>query len=168
MRNLTGQRFGRLLVIKDSKERVSSQRHIRWLCHCDCGNFAIVSSPNLMRGKTKSCGCFKKEMLKNFPIGFKHGDTCPETRLHRIWSNMKARCYNPNHKSYHSYGMKKIRVCPEWKDSYLVFKTWALTNRYANHLTIDRIDNEGNYEPSNCQWLTRVENTKKGWEERSG
>jgi transcriptional regulator with XRE-family HTH domain len=83
-------------------------------------------------------------------------------RLYRIWTHIKQRCYNVNHDAYHRYGGRGIKVCSAWKDGYLSFKEWALNNGYKTDLTIDRIDNDGNYEPKNCQWITKGQNTKKG------
>ena len=87
----------------------------------------------------------------------RHGDT--GTRLHRIWKGMKGRCNNPNWKPYERYGAVGIKVYPEWENSYTTFKTWALTNGYSDELELDRIDNNGDYEPSNCRWVTHYEQT---------
>lgn len=81
----------------------------------------------------------------------------PTPRLYGIWVNMKSRCYNPNVKAYPRYGGRGITICDEWKDNYKAFDTWARANGYREDLTIDRIDVDGNYEPSNCRWLTREE-----------
>jgi len=93
-----------------------------------------------------------------------HGDcvTGKITRLYRAWQNMKWRCLNPNTINYHRYGGRGIIVCKEWKNSYLNFKKWAVSNGYKDGLSIDRIDNDKGYSPINCQWITRVENTIKG------
>lgn len=80
-------------------------------------------------------------------------------KLQRIYSNMKTRCYNPNSNRYHCYGGRGIRVCDEWKNSFQNFKEWAVNNGYADNLTLDRINNNGNYEPSNCRWVTNKQNT---------
>lgn len=80
-------------------------------------------------------------------------------RISRVYWNMKTRCYNPSSNKYHSYGARGIKVCDEWKNSFKKFKEWALSNGYADNLTIDRINNDGNYEPSNCRWVTNKQNT---------
>lgn len=150
--NLTGQRFGRLVVLADSGKRYKG-KSILWRCICSCGNITDVAGYNLKNGNTKSCGCLQR----------KHGESNRNiTRLYRIWRNMKTRCYNPNQSNYKYYYAKGIKVYKKWKNDYLTFKKWALANGYKNDLTIDRIDNNGNYEPLNCQWITLSENSKKG------
>ena len=151
MNDLTGQKFGRLTVICDSQERKWGQ--VVWNCLCDCGNQTRVASKDLKRGDTKSCGCLKKEALKT------HGGTY--IRLYRRWGYIKERCNNPRHSNYKYYGKKGISICKEWLNSFVSFRNWALASGYQDNLTIDRIDNKGNYEPSNCQWLTRSENSSK-------
>ena len=93
-----------------------------------------------------------------------HGPT--NTRLYSIWTDMKHRCYDQNQKAYKNYGGKGIVICDEWKEDFKAFYDWAMANGYAEGLTIDRIDPSKSYDPSNCQWLTRSENTKKAWEDR--
>lgn len=123
--------------------------HSRWVCKCECGNKIIVRGNNLKFG-TKSCGCLKKENGKKQLTT--HG--LYYTRLHRIWNNMKNRCNNINIKDYKNYGGRGIKVCNEWED-FKPFYKWAINNGYGDNLTIDRINNDGNYEPNNCRWVTR-------------
>jgi len=152
-RDLTGQRFGRLIALKDSGERCC--RNIIWICKCSCGNVTKVKGTQLTVGKTKSCGCLLKEVAAiKGRKRFKHGEG-GDSRLYRIWATMKKRCYNSKFHAYHRYGGRGINVCIEWKNDFIKFRDWALINGYQNNLTIDRIDNDGNYEPNNCQWLTR-------------
>lgn len=156
-KNLTNQKFGRLLAICPTKKR--KHRFVVWLCRCDCGNLVEAKSGQLASGGTKSCGCLQKERTKQ--VHTTHGDAAKKTRLYRTRTNMKQRCYDRNNIAYHRYGGRGIEICDKWNNSYPAFKAWALANGYADNLTIDRIDNDGNYEPSNCQWLTRSENYNK-------
>ena len=158
-RHLIAGTFGRLTVFKDSSKRTPGG-HVIWLCVCSCGNPNIkeVSTKNLTSGSTKSCGCLQKESVTT------HG--CTGTRIYGIWVNMKARCYSRKSKYYENYGARGIKVCPPWLNNFLTFKSWALRNGYQDNLTIDRINNDGNYEPSNCQWLTKSENSKKARRDR--
>lgn len=155
--DLTGQKFGRLTALYDSGKRKRSFKI--WVCHCDCGNFAEARSAYLKNGNTKSCGCLQKENRKT--ASYTHGDSY--TRLYKTWVNMKTRCYQNSHKDSHRYKEKGIIVCPEWRDSYQAFKFWAILSGYQDDLTIDRIDEDGNYEPDNCQWMTKSENVQKYW-----
>ena len=147
--DLTGQRFGRLVVI----ERVenSADGRARWLCRCDCGQSKTVLGEHLKKGRTKSCGCAKSESSsKRFK---KHGGR--NSKLYRIWSNMKDRCNNPDCKVYSDYGGRGIKVCKEWIDDFSAFQKWALANGYKEGLTIDRKDNDKGYSPDNCRWTDR-------------
>ena len=144
--DLTGQRFGRLTVIK----RVESNKSgTRWLCKCDCGNETVALAPNLKRGNTSSCGCLKKEKMSKLNI--KHGKT--HTRLFYTWQNMMRRCRDPKNKEYGNYGGRGIAVCDEWKD-FETFYAWATANGYTDELTIDRINNDKDYCPENCRFIS--------------
>lgn len=164
--DLTGQRYGRLVVIKEAEPYFPSTypkkpRCRQWLCKCDCGNKKVIMQTSLRTGNTKSCGCGCEENRKR--ILMKPGATrCKfpsEKRLRGILGNMKMRCYNPNTKYYENYGGRGIKICDEWlsKDGADNFCEWALNHGYKEGLTIDRINNDGNYEPSNCRWLCRTE-----------
>ena len=160
--DITGQKFGRLMVLSDTGKK--SRGHRIWLCRCVCGQLIEVLSDRLRSSHTKSCGCLRKEI--------KHGDSCGEkkSRLYRIWTDMKSRCLNPKHQSYKYYGGKGIKICDEWKNNYLAFKSWALSFGYRQNLSIDRINSDGNYCPENCRWLAMSENVRNGnfkrWGER--
>jgi len=147
MNNLIGEKYGRLTV---SKKSFSRNGKLYWLCQCDCGNEVHIQAYLLRKGKTKSCGCLRKE------IHTIHGDsTRLETaRLYSIWHSMKQRCNNQNNDSYHNYGGRGIKVCQEWQE-YIPFRNWALTNGYRDGLFLDRIDNDGDYCPENCKFSTR-------------
>jgi len=160
--NLKGQKFGRLLVLKPTEKR--SGTSVVWLCRCDCGNIREATAQTLKRKKIKSCGCLQKEIGRKARLkNLKHGDRRrgENINLYNIWCSMKQRCFYHRASNFRWYGKKGIKICPEWKNNYPVFKQWALANGYKEGLTIDRINPNGNYEPSNCQWITLSENVKK-------
>lgn len=155
--DLTGKRFGRLTV-KGVSHR--NEKHVYyWDCICDCGNRTVVTGNNLKSGNVRSCGCLGRECKP--PIQIKHGNLKygeKREKLYNIWVAMKQRCYNPNDANYHRYGGRGITVCDEWRNDYSVFKEWCLTNGYKEKLDLDRRDNDGNYEPSNCRFVSHKEN----------
>lgn len=153
--SLVGKRYGRLKVISKEENTRSKggKSHVMYLCECDCGNRLIVKAENLRSGNTQSCGCLAIDRTKEKST--KHGLT--RDRLYHVWNGMKDRCYNPNSESYHNYGGRGITVCDEWRDNFQAFYDWATENGHKEYLTIDRINNDGNYEPSNCRWATNKE-----------
>lgn len=163
--DITGMRFGRLVAVKRLRTDTSpsGRKYSVWLCKCDCGNNKEVRLTNLRQGTVQSCGCYAHDVrsknAQELKIGEKmkkHGDANKNLPLYNVWCAMKRRCYNPRVKYYALYGGRGIKVCNEWMD-YLPFKEWALSNGYHQGLTLDRINCNGNYEPSNCRWVTTQE-----------
>ena len=148
--DLTGRRFGKLTVLEKAGRQGTSQL---WLCRCDCGNLIKIRSHGLVRLGRDSCGCKTSEKISK--ARFLHGET--NSRLYGIWRGIKKRCLLPKAQGYNNYGGRGIRICEEWMKSYISFRDWALTNGYEEGLEIDRIDVNGNYEPTNCRFVDAKE-----------
>lgn len=150
--DITGQVFNYLTALEYSH---TYQTHAYWLFECACGERITTSANTVRRGNTTSCGCQKRERAGL--LNLTHGGSCGEhVRIYRIWAQMKNRCQSDKVATYPYYGGRGITVCQEWSDSFDAFRDWALANGYSDELTIDREDNDGNYEPGNCRWVTQV------------
>lgn len=150
--DMTGQRFGKLTVLTRAEN--SNSGKARWLCRCDCGTETIVSRDNLIHGRHISCGCVRKQQVGR--LNLRHGAS--KTRLYSIYTNMITRTENPRATAFHRYGGRGIKVCAEWRNSFEMFRAWALANGYADNLEIDRIDNDKGYSPENCRWVSHKAN----------
>ncbi len=145
--NLTGKRFGKLKVIKRGKGKIKWVAY--WKCLCDCGKISSVASSHLRTGHTRTCGCLVSEtVLAKFTT---HGKRY--SKIYRVWCDMKNRCYNPNVKNFRDYGGRGIKICAKWRNSFLAF--FKDMGDKPKGLSIDRINNDGDYKPSNCRWATR-------------
>ena len=153
VKDLKGMKFGRLLVLSIDGSR---KRKTYWQCLCECGNGKLVRSDSLQDGSVKSCGCLKKEQDKINLTAY-HSHLQSGSRLYATWQGMKSRCYYPADERYERYGGRGIVVCDKWLHDFACFYRWAIKSGYRDDLTIDRINNNGNYEPSNCHFATSKE-----------
>jgi len=153
--DITGQRFGRLVVLRRSANQFGTT-NAHWICRCDCGGQVIVSRPNLKSGHTKSCNCLQRENQKTGSI--RHGESkSPE---YHAWIEMLTRCYNTNRSTHDRWGGRGIRVCDQWRDSFETFLRDVGRKPTPGH-SLDRYPNpDGNYEPGNTRWATPEEQAR--------
>lgn len=150
IKNEIGNNYGRLNVLSRGS---STNNHAYWNCICECGNLTTVRGADLRNNKIRSCGCLKNETTSK--IFKKHG--LSNHKLYDVWTKIKSRCYNKNDKDYKNYGGRRIKVCDEWMNDFMSFYNWSLSSGYIDKLTIERIDVNNDYKPSNCKFIPNCE-----------
>jgi hypothetical protein len=154
---LIGKRFGRLVIIEINRsERKGKQLRRIALCKCDCGTSKYLILSNIKFGTVKSCGCFMHDRVKE--ACSKHGMS--DTLLYGVWMSMKSRCYSAKNSHYKHYGGRGISICKEWLENLDEFVSWAQKNGHKPGLQIDRINNDGDYSPTNCRFVNRITNSR--------
>ena len=170
IKDISNKKFGRLTAIEPTEQRKNGS--VVWLCKCSCGNYCYASSGNLVRGSKQSCGCFKSEVASILAKtgnnrrthGMKH------TKLYSVWGSIKDRCLNPNYHHYANYGGRGISICEEWKHDFKAFYDYvsSLPHFGEKGRSLDRINNDGDYEYGNIRWATRHEQNinRRKWSKR--
>ena len=151
-----GQTFGFLTILESFRAQVNGRRRSMFKVECDCGTVKTVLAHNVNQGRLKSCGC--KALELKLKAATKHG--MHKTRIYQTYHDMKDRCLNKNNSHFHRYGGRGITICEEWLSSFMTFNAWAMSNGYTDTLTIERVNNDGNYCPENCTWIPLAEQAK--------
>jgi hypothetical protein len=152
-----GDRFSRLVVQSFWSGTCENGWFVSWVkCNCDCGNQLDVRRSSLVCGETRSCGCLQRELQSARARTHAFSDT----RIYRVWWGMVRRCRDQNEKSFRFYGARGISVCEAWNRDFVAFFDWAMANGYDHHLSLERVDCKGNYEPANCCWIPRNDQQK--------
>ena len=164
IKDLTGEKFNKWEVIEFSHvDYGKKNRRTYWKAQCECGTIKIIRADSLKT--TISCGCHKQKVdsekakeLRELNLKYDDKKALSRHPLYHKWNGMKKRCYKPSDAHYNNYGARGITICEEWRESFLNFYNWGINNGYKQGLEIDRINNDGNYEPSNCRFISRKEN----------
>jgi len=156
LQDLTGQVFDRLRVVR----RVTDSHYVKWWCQCDCGKMVAVRANHILAGASRSCGCLRAG--NHLQHGGRH------TTEYQSWAGMRQRCHNPRNPNFKNYGARGIRVFEQWQRSFAAFRFWVGPSPSPQH-SIDRIDNDGHYEPGNVRWATPKEQNanRRVWKRRT-
>lgn len=152
--DIIGKKFGQLKVLEKTEIRANNNGEYKYKCECTCGKITFVRKSNLKSGNSKTCG-YCNRSVRHSPLS--NGLRSKNKRLYSIYQNMKQRCYDENSITYKNYGKRGIKICDEWLNDYSKFYNWSIENNYQNNLSIDRINNDGDYCPQNCRWATKEE-----------
>ena len=160
LNTLIGKKINKLTILSAIRKKKNNDKrnNLYVTVQCECGNIKEIKYASIKAQTTISCGCVHLQTLRNNGYIQKHGQSGNnQTKLYRIWKGLKSRCYTKTNPNYKYYGGRGIKVCDEWLSDYMNFYNWSITNDYQNDLSLDRIDNDGNYEPNNCRWTTAKE-----------
>jgi hypothetical protein len=150
MKDLTGLKINKLTVIRFSHRNERGNQF--WIVKCECGNEKTMQRGNFATGRNVSCGCYHKEKMTTHNLS--------KTKFYKRWFSLIQRCEYKSSPNYKNYGARGIKVCEEWRNSFISFYNWAVNNGYQPGLDCDRINNDGDYSPENCRWVTRSENNR--------